>query len=302
MSLKLSCIQENICLAPYTSWKVGGMSEFFCQPQSIAQFKEVVDWALENKQLITILGGGTNVLISDAGIKGLVVSTKNLIGIDENIVGDDYVLSVMSGTPKFEVMRYYLKKSLSPALFLTGLPGNTGGGVVMNAGVREELVPREFVEIIEWVDVLKWSKNEKSHIKRYRKSDLRWQYRDCSGWQPGIIVRVGLKWPNKPRDEIKKLVFEANKKRMSKQPLDKPSCGSVFRNPEGFSSGALIEDCGLKGYSIGGAKVSKKHANFIINTGEASAQNIADLIDYVCKTIKEKKGITLESEVVLMGF
>ena len=295
-------VQKNVNLASYTSWKVGGEAEFFSEPKTVENLQEVVNWALSEELAITVLSGGTNVLVSDGGLSGLVVSTSKLQGIEEvSHEGDEFRLSVLAGTSKFEVMRKFLKNDLSPALFLAGLPGDIGGGVAMNAGVREKVAPREFVEIVDWVDVLQWNEDS-SFIHRYQNSDLQWGYRHCRGWQPGVIVRVGLCWSEPSHAEVRQWVKEANQRRLSKQPLDKPSCGSVFRNPEGFSSGQLIEECGLKGKTIGGAQVSEKHANFIINTGDASSQDIFDLIGFVQREVKDQKNIELQTEVVFLGF
>lgn len=294
--------QKNVNLASRTSWKVGGEAQFFSEPTSIEGLQESINWALSQELSITTFSGGTNILISDQGVSDFVVSTSQLQGIEEVFhEGDEFRLSVLAGTSKFEVMRKFLKHSLSPALFLAGLPGDIGGGVAMNAGVREKVAPREFVEIVDWVEVLQW-KEGKVFLQRYLNSELQWGYRHCQGWQPGVIVRVGLKWNEPPRAEVRQWVKEANERRLSKQPLDKPSCGSVFRNPEGFSSGQLIEECGLKGKTIGGAQVSEKHANFIINTGSASSQDIYDLIHFVQREVKDQKDIVLQTEVVFLGF
>ena len=300
--MKPSCVTTQVNISSYSSWKVGGAVDFFAQPKNEQDLKNVLLWALAENLPVTVIGGGTNILIHDSGIRGLVISSCQLQGWEEKKEKGYYLLSVMSGVAKHEIMRVYMKQKLAPALFLSGLPGNIGGGVAMNAGIREDINPREFTQIVDWVEVYQWNKEEGVVFKKYSHDQLKWGYRHCFGWQPGMIFRVGLKWPDKPDENIRSLVMEANKRRLSKQPLDKLSCGSVFKNPSEYSSGFLIEDSGLKGFRIGGAEVSKKHANFIINTGEASAQNIFDLIEHVRLVVKQKKGIQLESEVVLVGF
>ncbi len=167
----------------------------------------------------------------------------------------------------------------------------------MNAGVSEEFKPREFMELVDWIEVIR--PNEK--IRRVPKAELKVGYRHCEGWQPGIIVRVHMSWPLEPQDDVLEKVKAANKTRLLKQPLDQPSCGSVFRNPEGHKAGALIEQCSLKGYKIGGAQVSLKHANFIVNVGEAKARDIHRVIEHVQKTVKAEKGVDLQTEVVYLG-
>ncbi len=150
-------------------------------------------------------------------------------------------------------------------------------------------------EIVEWVEVLQDRK-----VVRFNADQITWTYRHSSGWQPGIVIRVGLCWPNQPVSDMSERVREANRIRMSKQPLELPSCGSVFVNPPGHKSGALIEACGLKGFSIGGAQVSPKHANFIVNNGNAKAADILGVIQHVQKTVKERQNVDLKTEVIFL--
>ncbi|MGE3973016.1 MAG: UDP-N-acetylmuramate dehydrogenase [Bdellovibrionales bacterium] len=289
-------ISAQVSLAHMTSWLVGGNADFLAQPENVEDLKRSVEWANQKKLAITVLGGGTNVLVSDAGVRGLVISTRKLRG--HTIVDETHKLSleVLAGTPKSVLLKLFLSKKLAPALFLAGLPGDVGGGVVMNAGVGEAMVPREFVEIVDWVEVLR-----DGQIHRYLKADLQWDYRHCEGWRPGIVTKVGVSWPMYPHEDIVTKVKAANMVRLQKQPLDMPSCGSVFINPPGFKSGMLVEECGLKGFTIGGAQVSTKHANFIVNVGGATAHDIHAVIQYVKKTVKEKKSVELNTEVVYLG-
>jgi UDP-N-acetylmuramate dehydrogenase len=141
-------------------------------------------------------------------------------------------------------------------------------------------------------------------VLRFAVDEIQWTYRHSSGWQPGIVVRAGFAWPAEHEceaNDIAARVREANRARLSKQPLDMPSCGSVFVNPPGHKSGALIESCGLKGFRVGGAQVSPKHANFIVNTGGATAADIKAVIEHVQKTVKEQKAVALTTEVVFLG-
>jgi len=296
--MKTPDIQKNIPLKDHTSWKVGGTAEFFYQPKNLEELQNVSFWAFKKKIPMTVLSGGSNVLVSDQGVSGLVISMSKIKGVQESIHSERLKLEALAGTPKFQLMRYFLKHHLAPALFLSGLPGDVGGGVVMNAGVREKRRPREFCELADWVDVVR-PDGEKVRIGHEK---INWSYRHSQGWQPGVIYNVGLSWPLDKISSLAQEVKKANELRVSKQPLESPTGGSTFMNPsEDKSAGALIEDCGLKGFRIGGAQVSLKHANFIVNTGKASAQNIADLIRFIQKTVWEKKGIQLICEVKWMG-
>lgn len=290
-------IQNHIQLAPYTSWLVGGSAEYFSLPVSVEEVTQAQAWALQQKIPVTVLGGGSNVLISDQGIKGLTICLKKLSGITTSQVDGHLKITALAGTGKSELLKVFLKNKLAPALFLAGLPGDVGGGVVMNAGVSENFLPREFVEITEWIEVLK----PDGKIERLGRDQIQWRYRHSEGWQPGIIVQVGISWPQKEDATILDQVRNANKVRLSKQPLDMPSCGSVFVNPAGHKAAQLIDSCGLKGFSIGGAQVSQKHANFIVNTGAATADQIWQVIEHVKKTVLEQKSVALLTEVIRLG-
>ncbi len=369
-------IEKGVKLAQFTSWTVGGEAEYFALPTSLVELREAIAFALLKKLPITILGGGTNVLVSDQGVPGMTLALRKLSGIESKVVenksdsagiarigsvteagshdGFDVpaqiatpklYLECLAGTSKTELLKQFLKHRLKPALFLAGLPGDVGGGIAMNAGVGEKLEPREFVEVTEWVEVLRWdSKSSNETCKqvqqptpvestlafckpsetdnasitaaeseaiiqlaasfetvRIQATELVWSYRHCNGWQPGLITRAGLSWPLLPVDDLLDQVKKANHARLMKQPLDLPSCGSVFVNPVGYTSGQLVESCGLKGFSIGGAEVSVKHANFIVNRKGATASDIHAVIEHVKATVLAVKGISLKTEVVYMG-
>lgn len=291
-------IDSNVSLASYTSWLIGGVAEHFCLPTNLQELQEAVRWAHEQKKEITVLSGGSNVLISDAGIKGLTICLRKFSGTEVQEDGRLLRITALSGTGKSELLKIYLKHKLAPALFLAGIPGDVGGGVAMNAGVSESMKPREFCEIVEWVEVLKPDLT----VQTYKHAEIDWSYRHSNGWQPGIVTRVGLVWQREPDSQILEKVRDANKIRLQKQPLDKPSCGSVFVNPPGHKAAQLIDQCGLKGHQIGGAQVSTKHANFIVNLGSATAEDVWQLIEFVKSTVLQKTKVQLKTEVVRLGF
>lgn len=294
-------IAKGVDLVPLTSWRVGGKAEFFCSPRSIEELECVLVWAHQRNQAVTVLGGGSNVLVSDDGVSGLVLSMRLLAGIDAKESAGHCRLTVMAGTHKSQLLRFFLQRRLAPALFLSGLPGDVGGGVAMNAGVSEKRIPREFCEIVDWVEVMRMEGSKPLRVSK-PASEIVWSYRHSSGWQPGVITRVGIAWPNLPDENIPALVKEVNRRRLSKQPLDLPSGGSVFVNPPGEkAAGALIDECGFKGFTIGGARVSEKHANFIVNIGGASAKDIHSVIQEVKQGVLVKTGVLLSTEVVYLG-
>ena len=294
-------IKKNTALKDFTSWLVGGEAENYCAPTSIDQLKQALLVAKNNRWPVTLLGGGTNVLISDQGVSGLVIHTINLnsVSIIEN--GEMVIIEAEAGAAKSEVLKHFLKFRLPPATFLAGLPGDMAGGVVMNAGVGHKVAPREFCEIVHSVDVLEVKDDGNFLEKTFTVDDIEWSYRKSKNWQPGIITRVRVQWPNNPDDEVLQLVRDGNKRRKDSQPLSQPSCGSVFRNPDGDHAGRLIEAAGLKGFTIGGAQVSEKHANFIVNTGNSTAEDIDRVIKEVQRQVKEKQNVDLTNEVVYLG-
>lgn len=297
-----SGVMEGENLSGYNTWKVGGGAQYFLMPHSLVDLKLAYEWALAQGLPITVISTGSNVLISDRGIRGLVICMRSLNGIEDRVEGDRLLINGFAGTSKAEALKIFLRHKLPPALFLTGLPGDLGGGVVMNAGVSEERKPREFCEIIDWVEVMKPKANGREvEIVRFQKQDLTWAYRHSGGWQPGVIIRVGMSWPMTPDPEIMVKIKEATRNRILRQPLDKPSCGSTFRNPVGDKAGRLIEQAGLKGYAVGGAQVSSKHANFIVTEPGAKASDVHGVIESVRAQVKAKFGVNLETEVVYLG-
>jgi len=297
-----SRVQQNVSLKTLNSWLLGGMAELYAEPQSIEELRDLYVGAFEKKIPVTLLSGGTNVLVSDDGVQGLTIGLKLLNSIETETASgrggrQEFHIHAEAGVAKSELLKFFLREKLAPALFLAGLPGHVGGGVVMNAGVSEELVPHEFQEITDAIEVLK----PDGETVLYKAHELEWDYRKCEGWRPGVIVKAHLSWPLDPEPEISNEVRALNKQRILKQPLEFPSCGSVFRNPEGDRAGRLIESAGLKGFCIGGAEVSTKHANFIINKGQATAVDIRRVIEHVQLTVFAKFGVQLQTEVVWLG-
>lgn len=294
-------IEKSVSLKELNWWKVGGRAVEFCQPESIDELKAALSYAAEKNLPIRILSGGSNTLVAEGEISGLTIHLSRLRGVSNLQESEQVSFTCLAGTPKSELAKIFLQRKLAPAVFLTGLPGDVGGGVVMNAGVGEARTPREFCEIVEWIEVMRMDAAQGFAIQRIAASELNWTYRSCTGWQPGVITQVGICWPNQPSSAVTAEVREANKKRVATQPLNQPSCGSVFRNPPGLKSAKLIQDCGLKGFQIGGAQVSTKHANFIVNTGDATAMDIYRLIQKIRSTVKQQTGVELHREVVLFG-
>ena len=289
-------IKEKESLKEWSWWKVGGVADYFCQPENPLQLKQALEWAETHKHKLTVLGGGTNVLISDQGVEGLLISTKKLNQCSFKKTKKSLVIDCEAGTLKSQLMKIFKKHKLAPALFLSGLPGDIGGGLVMNAGLSQKIKPSEFSEITNFFEVMSYTGS-----KCYYKKDIKWSYRASSSWEKGVIYKAQFEWSLEEIEDLNEQIKRGLKKRRSTQPLDKPSCGSVFKNPYPHFSGELIEKAGLKGLKRGGAQVSEKHGNFILNLAEAKAIDIHNLIQEIRKTVYDQFAISLEPEVHYLG-
>jgi len=290
-------IKEKENLKPWSWWKVGGIADYFCEPTNKEDLIEALGWAHQKKIPFSVLGGGTNMLISDDGVEGLVVSTRKLNKIHCQIKNEHIHIQAEAGVPKNQLLCLFKKHKLVPALFLTGLPGDVGGGLVMNAGVSaKNFSPSEFSEIVDWFEVV-----TVKGINRYYKTDIHWSYRMSSGWEKGVILQAQFIWPMKPEANLNQQIKLELKKRRLTQPLEWPSCGSVFKNPYPHYAGQLIEQSALKGLQQGDAMISDKHGNFIINKGQATAQDIEILIQKIQEVVYKKFQILLQTEIHYLG-
>ena len=290
-------IQKNISLKEHNTWRVGGEAKHFAQPRNLDELREALAWRKEKNQRVFFLGSGSNVLVSDSGFDGLVVATEKMDHLYIEKLGANLNILAGSGVMKSEILKQSLKVKSRAALFLAGIPGTVGGGVAMNAGVGESLSPREFVEIVDFVRFC----DLEGELHTKKNAELEWGYRFCRGFQPGVLVEVGLKIVADQDEKVPQMVRELNHARLAKQPLSLPSCGSVFRNPGGeLKAAQMIEQAGLKGFTLGGAQVSTKHANFIVNLGTAAASDIQSCILHVQETVQKKFAVNLETEVVFL--
>lgn len=295
-------IKQGVPLKDLTWYKIGGEAEHFAEPSTDEEVLEALRFARQNNLAVTVLGQGTNVLISDRGIQGLVISTRKLNRLETRIEDDRFIILAEAGVLKSQLAKLFLSESLIPAVFLSGIPGDVGGGIAMNAGLGQDRRPREFSEIVDSIEVVDMADTEFT-TRHLAHDQLTWSYRRTSGFRPGFILRAELSWPHEPSSEVKSLLKEQSQLRRQSQPLEYPSCGSVFKNPlhSKLKSGQLIEQAGLKGLKIGGAQISEKHANFIINLGDAKAQDVYDLIQKVRQIVRSQFQVDLEPEVELLG-
>ncbi|MCR4655076.1 MAG: UDP-N-acetylmuramate dehydrogenase [Lachnospiraceae bacterium] len=287
-------IKENEILAGHVTFKTGGPADVFVVPKNRESVIEVIKFLKRTEVPFFILGNGSNVLIGDRGFRGAVVH----MGSDhaEMITDPDTgVIWAQSGISLAKVSREACKNGLTGMEFASGIPGTVGGAVVMNAGAYGG----EMKQIVTSVSMLDM---ESGQCRDFSCEDMRFSYRDSIVKHgPYLVLDVKLKLGRGNTDEIKARMEELKDKRNEKQPLDFPSAGSTFKRPEGYFAGKLIEDSGLKGYSVGGAQVSEKHCGFVINRKGASSADIRKLIEDVQRIVYERQGVRLETEVLMIG-
>ena len=286
--------QENVKveedLNKYTYTKIGGKADFLLFPTAYDQLQKAYKIALADEVPVTILGNGSNVLIRDGGIRGVVLNLTKLIDIR---LEDNKVIA-QSGAAIIETSRFALEHSLTGLEFACGIPGSVGGALYMNAGAYGG----EVSDCLESAKVL----TKQGDIITVTKEELKLGYRTSSIAKNGWVALEGTFSLEKgDYNAIKEKMDELTFLRESKQPLEYPSCGSVFKRPPNNFAGKLIQDSGLQGTKIGGAQVSTKHAGFIVNVDEATANDYLSLIKHVQKTVKRNYNIDLETEVKIIG-
>ncbi len=281
---------SNEPLAKYTSWRVGGPAQHMYIPENKADLIEFIAGLPENEPMYW-LGLGSNLLVRDSGIRGTVINTRNRL--KEMYLMDSERVYVEAGVPCAHVARFCSDLGLTGAEFLAGIPGTMGGALKMNAGA----FGGETWSIVDQVETI----NERGEVNQRNHSDFEVAYRSVKGldneWFLSTQLRLRKGDSTTSQQQIKALL----EKRNATQPTNKPTCGSVFKNPPGDYAARLIEACGLKGYRVGGAVVSEKHANFIENQGNATAMDIETLIETIQDKVQTQFGISLQTEVCRVG-
>ncbi|WP_163655721.1 UDP-N-acetylmuramate dehydrogenase [Listeria sp. PSOL-1] len=283
-------IQENEPLAHYTYTKTGGNADYFIRPKTSEEAAQVVKYCHDNHVPLTVLGNGSNLIIKDGGIRGVVLHLDLL----DHIKRENTTIIAGSGAKLIQVSKAALDFQLSGLEFACGIPGSVGGALYMNAGAYGG----EISDVLEEATVLTMS----GELLQLNRKQLKAQYRHSTIAEKNYIVLEGkFALTLKEHVIIEAKMAELTEARESKQPLEYPSCGSVFKRPPGFFAGKLIQDSKLQGESIGGAQVSMKHAGFIVNTGDATATDYLRLIQHVQQIVFDKFGVLLETEVKIIG-
>ena len=285
-------------MKPHTSFRVGGPAQVYAEPSDTKELAALLSAATSVDMPYLLMGNGSNLVISDEGIDGLVIRLGEKfseITSEEDPKDPDHVLvRASAGTLLTKLSSFAAKNSLTGLEFASGIPGSVGGAVFMNAGAYDH----DMSEVLESVISITPS----GEIVTWKKEDLDLGYRSSVFMKKGgIVAEAVLKLSRGDEEAIREQIRTYTEKRTKSQPLNFPSAGSMFKRPTGYYTGALIEQAGLKGFSIGGAQVSEKHAGFVINTGNATAADIDALVSHIQATIREKNNVELQREVRFIG-
>tara|TARA_A100001234_G_scaffold145910_1_gene128238 strand:+ start:861 stop:1754 length:894 start_codon:yes stop_codon:yes gene_type:complete len=286
---------ENCNLSFYTTIKVGGIAEYFAEPRNIEEFSDLIKWANLNEQRCQIIGAGSNLLINNIFIKGLVICTKKMKGL--MIEPNSGIVEAEAGVMLPTLSNSLAKNGLQGGEWAVGIPGTLGGAIYMNAGTGNLSLAKNLIS----VKVFNNKTREKLEI--YKK-DIIFKYR-FSSFQSNDLAIISAKLlfePNGNREKLIETTKNNLKLKTETQPYHLPSFGSVFKNPENNYAAKIIDDMGLKGFQIGGAEISTMHANFIVNNSSASSKDIFELITVIQQKVLQKKGIYLKPEVRMIGF
>ena len=278
-------------MAKHTSFRIGGPADVLAQPADEAELAALLKRAAEHAVPVTLIGNGSNLLVRDKGIRGLVIKLSNSFS-DMKALGNE--LTFGSGISLAMASKKAASLSLSGLEFAVGIPGTIGGAVYMNAGAYDG----EMAKVVTCVRVM----DMQGKISELQASELDFAYRHTalqnSGW---IVISVTVALQPGEAESIAAKMADFSQRRISKQPLELPSAGSMFKRPVGYFAGTLIEQTGLKGYTVGGAQVSTKHAGFVVNVGGATAKDVLQLISDVQSKVFAAHGVRLEPEVLVLG-
>ena len=279
---------EHCPISKYSTFRVGGTARLAVFPQRREQMEKLLFVLAETEQPYAVVGKGSNLLFPDGEFDGVMLFTTQMSDI--RCVGRE--LQVMAGASLGAVAIRAASMSLGGAEFAAGIPGTVGGGVLMNAGAYGGCME----QIVTYVDC--WNRKT-GVVERFGEGEHGFSYRAShyANANDLVILEVGLRLFERDRGAVEGLMADYRRRRLASQPLEYPNGGSVFKNPEGYAAGKLIEDCGLKGEHVGGAWVSEKHANFIVNKGGATAEDVRTLIRLIRQRVLEQTGITLICEL-----
>ena len=293
LEIEKSKILYNEEMKKYTTFKIGGKAECLIKIDNIKDLKSILKFVNENGVPLTVLGNGSNVLVSDKGIKGITIIIK-IEKIDIKEKNEKVEITVGAGEKIGKLGVLFLKNEITGFEELSGIPGTIGGATRMNAGAHGREI-KDIVKIVKCVD-------NKGNEKEFTNEQMEFGYRtSILKKEKYIVTEVEIELEKGNKEEIQSKMNEYAKYRKEKQPIEYPSAGSTFKRGKDFITAKLIDDAGLKGYSIGGAQISTKHGGFIINKGNATAKDVMELVQYTKDQIYSKFGKTIELEIELIG-
>lgn len=280
-------------MAKHTSFKIGGPADVFIKVDNIEELKETLDLSKKNQIPLTIIGNGSNILVTDKGIRG-ITAKLNLKDIEIKNENNKQIIKVEAGVPVGLLAQKLLKEEITGFEELSGIPGTIGGAVIMNAGAHG----KELKDILKKVTAMDYNGN----IHEFTNEECQFSYRNSRFQkEKHIILQATLELEKGNSTEIKEKMDEYMQFRKEKQPIEYPNAGSTFKRGEDFVTAKLIDEAGLKGYKIGGTQVSEKHAGFIVNVDNATAKDVIELTDYIKEKIKEKFGKKINLEIQIIG-
>jgi len=286
-------IQFDCPMNQYTTFRVGGKVEALCRARELSDLQRMVSYLSEESIPYLVVGRGSNLLVRDGGLKGVaIILSGRLAAVEKNGRNDEYVLAG-GGLSIGELLGYCNQKGLGGLEFLAGIPGTAAGALAMNAGAWG----KDVGEVVREIQMV----THQGELDTKGRSDLHFSYRELSIPKGAVIFRIRFELNREKPETVAGRIAEYAKRRKARQPLEFPSAGSVFKNPPNNFAGRLIENAGLKGKRIGGAMISQRHANFIVNTGGARAEDILSLMDLARKKVREQTGIGLEPEIRVVG-
>jgi len=278
-------------LSEHTTFEIGGPADLYVMPEDIDELRDVIDLCREKDLPFFVLGRGSDLLVSDEGYRGVIVGLADgLTGVDV----DEKEMTCEAGVTLKEAAEMACELGLTGLEFACGIPGTVGGACFMNAGAYDGCM----ADVIESVRVI----TPEGDVRQYGVDELDFGYRQSRIREEGLIVlSATFKLHHGDPEDIRAKMDDLTARREEKQPLDKPSAGSTFKRPEGYFAGKLISDAGLRGYQVGGAAVSTKHAGFVVNLGGATAADVRAVIEHVQDEVERQYGVRLEPEVRFLG-
>lgn len=283
-------IYANEPMSKHTTFKIGGTADIFVKLRSTEQIERLIDLCNERNVPIKVIGNGSNILVKDNGVRGIVakICTNSYEFLDEETIRVD------AGMLNVKVSMILVEHSLTGFEFASGIPGTIGGAVKMNAGAYGSQMSDVVVKT-KYIDL------KDMQIKEINNAEQKFEYRkSLFSTTSSIIIDTTLRLKKAEKEEIQEKISKNNESRKTKQPIEKPSAGSTFKRGKDFITAQLIDECGLKGYTVGGAQVSTKHAGFVVNTGNATASDVIKLVEIIKQKVQEKfnKDIDLEIEII----